>query len=100
MEVIDNAIIDEETIKTVGLRLSDGDVNAQIASNTRVFEYPHLKDVFIMESDLYGNNMPKDSCFLAFYGQHGLIGRKLKVETLREATVEDIKNMVESGNEG
>jgi hypothetical protein len=57
-----------------------------------------LKDVFIMESDLYGNTMPKGSCFLAFYGQHGR--RPLKIETLRNATVDDIKKMVECNNEG
>ncbi len=49
-----------------------------------------------MESDLYGNTMPKDSCFLAFYGQHGLIGKHLKVETLKNASLQDMKAMVQS----
>ena len=53
-----------------------------------------------MESDLYGNTMPKDSCFLAFYGSHGLIGKHLRVETLKNASVTDIKKMVESNSEG
>jgi hypothetical protein len=44
--------------------------------------------------------MPKDSCFLAFYGHHGLIGKPLKIETLKNADVKDIKNMVESNEEG
>ena len=92
--------IDEETISKIGLTLSDKLVNAQIAPNARVFEYPHLDNVFIMESDLYGNIMPKNSCFLAFYGNHGLIGKHLRVETLKNASVEDIKNMVESNSEG
>jgi hypothetical protein len=100
MTTIDNINIDEETINHVGLQLSSQEINAEIAANSRVFEYPHLKDVFIMESDLYGNPMPKGSCFLSFYSQHGLIGRPLKVETLRNATVEDIKKMVETNNEG
>lgn len=92
--------IDEETITTVGLTLSDKPVNAQIAPTARVFKYPDLDNVFIMENDLYGNIMPKDSCFLAFYGTHGLIGKHLKVETLKNASVEDIKKMVESNIEG
>ena len=60
--------IDDDTIRKVGLRPSDQLINAQIAPDARVFEYPHLENVFIMESDLYGNRMPKDSCFLAFSG--------------------------------
>ena len=92
--------IDEETISKLGLRLSDKDINAQIAPNVRVFEYPSLENVFIMESDLYGNRMPKNSCFLAFYGNHGLIGKHLTVETLKNASVDDIKKIVEDNNEG
>ncbi len=92
--------IDEETISEIGLQLSDNPINAQIAPNARVFKYPDLDNVFIMESDLYGNTMPKNSCFLAFYGTHGLIGKHLKVETLKNASVEDIKKMVESNSEG
>ncbi len=92
--------IDEKTITKIGLLLSDKPINATIAINARVFEYPHLENVFVMESDLYGNIMPKDHCFLAFYGSHGLMGKHLKVETLKNASVEYIKNMVESNSEG
>lgn len=92
--------IDEATIKDIGLRLTDKHINAETALSSRVFEYPHLPDVYIMESDLYGNTMPKDSCFLAFNGHHGLIGKHLKIETLRNASIGDIKNIVESNNEG
>ncbi|MBD0296367.1 MAG: hypothetical protein M3342_19250 [Bacteroidota bacterium] len=92
--------IDEETINKIGLRLSDKPINAQIAPNARVFEYPQLDNVFVMESDLYGNIMPKNSCFLAFNGKHGLMGKHLKVETLKNASVEDIKKMVESNSQG
>ena len=92
--------IDAETIKALGLRLTDKRVNAETALSARVFEYPNLENVFIMESDLYGNTMPKDSCFLAFNGQHGLIGKTLKVETLKRSTVTDIEQMVQHNNEG
>jgi hypothetical protein len=92
--------IDEETISKIGLRLSDTPISAQIAPNARVFEYPHLDNVFVMESDLYGNMMPKNSCFLAFYGCHGYMGKNLKVETLKNASVEYIKKMVERNSKG
>jgi hypothetical protein len=92
--------IDEETINKIGLRLSDKSINAQIAPNARIFEYPHLDNVFVMENDLCGNIMPKNSCFLTFYGSHGLIGKHLKVETLKNASIEYIKKMVESNSEG
>ncbi len=92
--------IDDETISKTGLILSDEPINAQIAPNARVFKYPDLDNVFIMESDLYGNIMPKNSCFLAFNGSHGLIGKHLSVETLKNSSVEDIKKIVESNSEG
>ena len=100
MKNISNNNIDKETINKVGLLLSNKQINAQIAPNARIFEYPHLADVFVMESDLYGNPMPEGSCFLAFNSSHGLIGKHLKVETLKEASVEDIKRMVESHSGG
>ena len=92
--------IDAETVKTLGLKLTNEPINAATALSARVFEYPHLENVYIMESDLYGNKMPKDSCFLAFNGQHGLIGKHLKVETLKHSTVVEIQHMVEENNEG
>ena len=92
--------IDQETIIKIGLRPSDKSINARIAPEARVFKYPNLENVFIMECDLYGNKMPKDSCFLVFTGNHGLIGKHLKVEVLKNASREDIKKMVECNNEG
>jgi hypothetical protein len=92
--------IDEETIRKAGLRPSDKAVNAQLAPGARVFEFPQLENVFIMESDLYGNAMPKGSCFLAFYGRSGLMGQHLKVETLKNASVEEIKKIVDSNSAG
>jgi hypothetical protein len=55
-------------------------INAAGCSDERVFEYPHLTNVFIMEKDLYGNKMPTGSRFITFYGNHGLIGKHLSVE--------------------
>lgn len=92
--------IDDVTIRKLGLRLSNKSINAQIAPGARVFEYPGLDDIYIMESDLYGNMMPKDSCFLAFSGTHGLIGKHLKVETLMNLGPDEIRRMVESNTEG
>ena len=100
MESTKDINIDEETISKIGLQPSDKAINAQISSEARVFAYPHLENVFIMESDLYGNKVPKGSCFLAFTAPHGVIGIHLKVEALKNATPEDIKNMVESHQEG
>jgi len=92
--------INDETIRKVGLRISRKPINAQIAVNSRIFKYPHLKDVFVMESDLYGNTMPKNSCFLVFNGKHGLLGKHMTIETLVNATVADIRHIVESNMEG
>jgi hypothetical protein len=92
--------LDKETISKLGLQPSESLINAQIALNARVFEYPDLENVFVMESDLYGNVMPKGSCFLAFYGSHGLIGKHMKVEELKNASKEEIKKLVESHSEG
>ena len=92
--------IDDETISRVGLRLSNRPINAPVAADARIFEYPHIENVFVMESDLYGNKMPKDSCFLVFNGSHGLIGKHLKVETLRNISVDEIRLIVDSNTEG
>ena len=92
--------IDEETISKIGLVQSDNPINAQIPPGARIFVYPHLEDVYVMECDLYGNKMPQESCFLAYQGQHGLIGKHLRLETLRNATTADIRKMVERNNEG
>ena len=92
--------IDDETIEAVGLKLTNVPINAVIAPSARIFEYPHLENVYIMESDLYGNTMPKGSCFLAFNGQHGLIGKHLKVETLKRLSAIEMEKMVQDNNEG
>lgn len=92
--------VDDETISSLGLQLSSRKINAQIAPNARVFEYPPLENVFIMESDLYGNRMPPGSCFLVFNGNHGLIGKHLLVKTLRNSDAATIKIMVEQNTQG
>ena len=100
MTITNHFSLDEATINKVGLRVSDKHINAQIAPGSKVFEYPHLNNVFIMESDLYGNLMPEGSCFLAFEGQHGLIGRNITIEKLTLASEDDIKSMVQHNCEG
>lgn len=92
--------IDEEIISSIGLQPSDKLVGPQLATQARVYEYPNLENVFIMENDLYGNPMPEGSCFLAFQGKHGLIGRRLSLEKLRNCSAEDIRQMVERISEG
>jgi len=92
--------IDINTINKVGLILSNKKINANICLDARVFEYPGLENVFIMENDLYGNLMPKGFCFLAFNGNHGLIGKQLKLETLKNSNIQDIKNIVNANNDG
>jgi hypothetical protein len=100
MENIEDFVIDEETIYKVGLQRSTKHINAAGNEDARVFDYPHLNDVFIMESDLYGNKMPQGSCFLAFYGNNGLLGKHLKIETLKNASSEEIESIVHRNEEG
>lgn len=92
--------LDQETIEQLGIRQSDKSVNAQIAPDARVFEYPGVENVYIMESDLYGNAMPEGSCFLAFEGRAGMMGKHIKIETLRKSSIEEIKKMVEDNQAG
>ena len=100
MEKENDYNIDEETIKGLGLLPSAKNINATLAPNARVFEHPQLDNMFIMESDLYGNPMPKGSCFLAFYGNHGLIGQHLTVETLKNSSLEDLRKLVDKNVQG
>ncbi|MGZ3854522.1 MAG: hypothetical protein ACXVBJ_07990 [Flavisolibacter sp.] len=43
-----NHNIDEQTIRKLGLIITYKQVNAQSAPHARVYEYPHLDNVFIM----------------------------------------------------
>ncbi len=92
--------LDDTIIKTLGLRISAKSINAQTAQDSRIFDYPHLENVFVMESDLYGNPMPENSCFLAFNGKHGLIGKHLTIQTLANSTVAEIRHIVETNTDG
>ena len=92
--------IDAEIIRKAGLRLCENPAAEQFSQNTRVYEFPALENVFVMESDFYGNKMPEGSCFLAFYGRHGLVGRELRVDTLRSASVADIRKLVQDNTAG
>ena len=87
--------IDQKTIRKIGLQPCDKELNALMAPNYRVFKYPSLENVFVMESDLYGNRMPKNYCFLAFYGAHGLVGRNLSIDKLKHSKLKDIREIVE-----
>ncbi|MGZ3837557.1 MAG: hypothetical protein ACXVBI_03275 [Flavisolibacter sp.] len=53
-----------------------------------------------MENDLYGTIMPEHSCFIAFKGRKGLVGRSITIEALRNTSVEDIKKLVADNSEG
>ena len=92
--------IDEETINQLGLKITTKQINAPSTPHARVFEYPHLNDVFIMENDLYGATMPEHSCFIAFNGRHGLVGKHLTIAALKKSSVEDIRKLVADNSEG
>jgi hypothetical protein len=92
--------LDQETIDQLGIRRCYKSINAQIAPNARIFEYPAIENVYIMESDLYGNPMPKGSCFLAFEGRAGLMGKHITIATLKNSSIEDIRKMVEDNHAG
>ena len=92
--------IDQETINQLGLTITTKQINAQSTPHARVFEYPNLDNVFIMENDLYGATMPEHSCFIAFNGRHGLVGRHLTIAELKKSTVEDIQKLVADNSDG
>jgi hypothetical protein len=92
--------IDEETIRRLGLRPADIHAGSQLATGARVYRFPNLENVLVMESDLYGNPMPEGSCFFAAQGKHGLMGRRLRVEKLRTCSAEDVREMAQRISEG
>ena len=92
--------IDDETISELGLTVTTRQINAQCTPDARVFEYPHLENVFIMENDLYGATMPVNSCFIAFNGRNGLVGRHLSIAELKKSSVEDIRKLVVDNSGG
>jgi hypothetical protein len=91
--------ISAQVISNLDLRLST-ELETVSELTGRVFEYPHIKNVYVMENDLYGNVMPEGSCFLAFSGKHGLIGKHIKIATLKDASIDDVRRLVENNEEG
>src|SRR5690349_4350629 len=100
MSDIEQLNLDSETISRLGLQPSSKSINAEIAPNARVFEYRGIDHVYVMESDLYGNAMPEGSCFLAFDGRQGLMGKHIRIETLLNSSKEDIEKIVNDNHEG
>ena len=94
MENTNQENLDAATINDLGLRLSQKKINAPLAPEARVFELPGLDDVFVMESDLYGNPMPKGTCFLAFNGRNGMMGQQFTVEELRKASPDELRKII------
>ena len=92
--------LDAETIGQLGLRQSDAHINAPLAPNARVFVYPAVADVYVMESDLYGNAMPQGSVFLAFEGRSGLVGKHIRIDVLKKSSIEEIRKIVADNNAG
>jgi hypothetical protein len=90
----------QETIDLLGLKPTERKINAQISPHARVFEYPKMENVYIMESDLYGNTMPEGSCFLVFIGRSGLIGKHITIDALVKSSVEDIRKLVADHDRG
>jgi hypothetical protein len=88
------------TIARIGLTISQEKINATINPESRIFNYPELENVYVMESDLYGNPMPKNSCFLAFTGRNGMVGKHITIDTLLLTSVEGIRQLVVSNTEG
>ena len=84
----------------LGLRQTNKSINAQIALNARIFEYPKMDAVYIMESDLYGNTMPEGCCFIAFEGRAGLMGKHITIDALKNSSIEDVRKMVEDHHGG
>lgn len=75
--------------------ISQNNDKAPQIPNTRIFEFPDLQNVFVLESDLYGNPTPDGLCFLAFYGKRGLMGKFMRIENLKKSSAADIKLLVE-----
>lgn len=92
--------IDEATIRKAGLQESTDPIKEKAIPGARVFRYPGLEGVYIMENDLYGNAMPEGSCFLAFEGKYGLMGQPLPVETLRKTNTDGLKKIIEANSNG
>lgn len=92
--------LDAKTIDELGLYQSNKPINAHLAPDARIFQFSALENVYVMESDLYGNTMPEGSCFLAFNGRNGLMGKHIRIDTLRNSSIAGIKKIVEDNRDG
>ncbi|RYZ56669.1 MAG: hypothetical protein EOO14_12015 [Chitinophagaceae bacterium] len=92
--------LDKETIAALGLTKSEESINASVAPDARIFQFPNIENVYIMESDLYGNPMPEGMIFLVFEGRAGLLGKQLSVERLRNSSEDEIRKIVEDNHNG
>jgi len=91
---------DDKTIAELSLTKAFKPINAHLASDARIFQMAELEDIYIMESDLYGNVMPSGSCFLAFNGRNGLMGKHMLIETLKKSSIANIRRIVDDNNSG
>ncbi|NTS42683.1 hypothetical protein HRG84_17420 [Flavisolibacter sp. BT320] len=92
--------LDSETIAALGLVKSEKSINASVAPDARIFQFSNIENVYIMESDLYGNPMPEGTIFLVFEGRAGLLGKQISVERLRNSSEEEIRKIVEDNHNG
>lgn len=92
--------LNDALIRQLGLKPASNTINAQIAPSARVFEYPAVANVYLMENDLYGNAMPQGSLFLAFDGHSGMAGKHISIDTLMNSSAEDIRKMVADNDSG
>ena len=92
--------LDEKTIAELGLYESAEPITAPAAPDARVFRFHNLENIYVMETDLYGNTMPEGTCFLAFHGRNGLMGKRLSLDTLRSNSIEDIRKFVDDNHSG
>jgi len=97
--MIRTGYVSKQVISNLSLQLTDKlDTVSELTG--KIYKYPNIKDVYILEKDLYGNSMPEGYCFLAFSGSHGMIGRQLSLKTLEKASEEDMRILIESNEQG
>jgi|SRR6476620_4138960 len=98
MITTNNYTLDEEVVQFLALRLRLTPIEIDSTVTGRIFEYPHIPEVYILEDDLTGNRMPEGTCLLAFTDREKLEGVKLKIETLLISTPGDIKRLIQQAS--
>jgi hypothetical protein len=61
---------------------------------------PAFRECIYNGEGSYGATMPEHSCFIAFNGRHGLMGRHMTIDELKNSSVEKIKTLVANNSEG